>query len=45
MGVRLFFVLCEFLITLSLWKIQDRASQLRVGAAGELTISQFRRMA
>lgn len=45
MGVRLFFVLSGFLITLSLWKIQDRAAQLRVGAAGELAIFQFRRMA
>jgi peptidoglycan/LPS O-acetylase OafA/YrhL len=45
MGVRLFFVLSGYLITLSLWKIEDRAGQLRVGYAGELGIFHLRRLA
>ena len=45
MGVRLFFVLSGYLITLSLWKIEDRSAQLRVGYAGELAIFQLRRIA
>jgi len=45
MGVRVFFVLSGFLITLSLWKIEDRSAQFRVGYAGELAIFQLRRIA
>jgi peptidoglycan/LPS O-acetylase OafA/YrhL len=45
MGVRMFFVLSGYLITLSLWKIEDRAGQLRVGYAGELGIFHLRRLA
>lgn len=45
MGVRLFFVLSGYLITLSLWRIEDRAAQLRVGYAGELGIFHLRRFA
>jgi peptidoglycan/LPS O-acetylase OafA/YrhL len=45
MGVRLFFVLSGFLITLSLWKIEDRSAQLRIGYAGELAVFHLRRFA
>ena len=45
MGVRMFFVLSGYLITLSLWKIEDRAAHLRVGYAGELGIFHLQRIA
>ena len=45
MGVRLFFVLSGYLVTISLWKIEDRSAYLGVGYAGELGVFHLRRFA
>lgn len=45
MGVRLFFVLSGYLVTLSLWRVEDRCAAVGIGRAGELGIFQIRRLA
>jgi peptidoglycan/LPS O-acetylase OafA/YrhL len=45
MGVRLFFVLSGYLITLSFWKIMDRAGAAGTGAVGEMGMFHLRRIA
>jgi peptidoglycan/LPS O-acetylase OafA/YrhL len=45
MGVTLFFVISGYLVTLSLWRIEDRCSRIGIGRARELGIFQIRRLA
>ena len=45
MGVRLFFVLSGYLITLSLWRMAERCDGLGLGRAGEVGIFHLRRLA
>lgn len=44
-GVRLFFVLSGYLITLSVWRMDDRCAGAGIRRAGELGIFQLRRLA
>jgi peptidoglycan/LPS O-acetylase OafA/YrhL len=45
MGVRLFFMLTGYLITMSLWKIAKRTSEVRGGHWKELGVFHLRRLA
>ena len=45
MGVTLFFVISGYLVTLSLWRIEDRCSRIGIGRARELGNFQIRRLA